>query len=173
MKWTSLMILSFLLLATSCASATTTVSTGKSPENVIPLSVPGFTFIEKSDRVNMPFDGVEYWAYSLFEPQIGSEFYGKVLNLEVRVHKCNDETSAEEIASALAGGGTTQEEIQVDSIKATLTYDEDFGETAVFWWQGNLVILSDAIPPFEATIFDEQSLKRAALEGAKATAKNL
>jgi len=167
------MILSFLLLATSCASATTTVPTGKSPENVIPLSVPGFTFIEKSDRVNMPFDGVEYWTYSLFEPQIGSEFYGKVLNLEVRVHRCNDETAAEETFSAMAEGGTTQEEIQVDSVKATLTYDEDFGETAVFWQQGNLVILSDAIPPFEATIFDEQSLKRAALEGAKATAKNL
>ena len=102
MKRTSLMILSFLLLATSCASATTAVSTGKSPENVIPLSVPGFTFVEKSDRVNMPFDGVEYWAYSLFEPQIGSEFYGKVLNLEVRVHKCNDETAAEETFSAMA-----------------------------------------------------------------------
>ena len=173
MKWTSLMILSFLLLATSCASASTTVSTGKSPENVIPLSVPGFTFIEKSDRVNMPFDGVEYWAYSLFEPQIDSEFYGKVLNLEVRVHKCNDETAAEEIFSSFAEGGTTQEEIQFDNINAMLTYDEDFGETAVFWWQSDLVILSDAIPPFEATSFDEQSLKRAALEGAKATAKNL
>ena len=173
MKWTSLMILSFLLLATSCASATTTVSTGKSPENVIPLSVPGFTFIEKSDRVNMPFDGVEYWAYSLFEPQIGSEFYGKVLDLEVRVHKCNDETAAEETFSAMVEGGTTREEIQLDKVNAMLTYDEDFGETAVFWWEGNLVILSDAIPPFEATIFDEQSLKRAALEGAKATAKNL
>ncbi len=173
MKWTGPMVLSLLLLATSCAPAPTTMPTGKSPQNVIPLSVRGFTFIEKSDHVNMPFDGVEYWAYSLFEPQIGSEFYGKVLNLEVRVYKCNDETAAEEIFSAFAEGGTKQEEIRFDNINAMLTYDEDFGETAVFWWQGDLVILSDAIPPFEATSFDEQSLKRAALEGAKATAKNL
>ncbi len=121
----------------------------------------------------MPFDGVEYWSYSFFQPQIDSEFYGKVHSLEVRVHKCNDEAAARDIFLAFAEGGTTQEEIQLDNINAMLTYDEDFGETAVFWWQGDLVILSDAIPPFEATSFDEQSLKRAALEGAKATAKNL
>ncbi len=173
MKWAGLMVLSLLLLVTSCTPAPTTMATGKSPKNVIPLSVAGFTFIEKSDRVNMSFDGVEYWAYSLFEPQIGSEFCDKVLNLEIRVHKCNDETAAEEICSAFAEGGTTQEKIQFDNVNAMLTYDEDFGETAVFWWRGDLVILSDAIPPFEATSFDKQSLKCAALEGAKATAKNL
>jgi hypothetical protein len=173
MKWTYLIVLSILFLTTSCTPSSTTKPDGKDPQNVIPMSVPDFTFIEKSDRVNLPFDGVEYWAYSLFEPQIDSEFYGKVLNLEVRVHKCNDETAAEGIFSAFAEGGTKQEEVQFDNINAMLTYDEDSGETAVFWRKGDLVILSDAIPPFEANSFNEQSLKRAALEGAKATAKNL
>jgi len=164
MKRTALLVISILLLLLGCAPA---------PMDVIPLSVPGFRFVEKSDRVDMPFDGVQFWAYSLFEPEVGSRFQGKVLNLEIRVHQCRNETDAEKIFLALAGAGTTREQVTIDSIKATLCYDADFGETGILWRVGSLVILSSAIPPFEATAFDEQALKDAVLEGVRAAARNI
>lgn len=150
-----------------------TVTPGKKPEDVIPLSISGFKFVEKSEGVKSIFEGEEYSAYSFFQPMPNSKFEGKVDSLEVCVYKFKDEASAEEAASAFAGGGTTQEEIHVDSVKAILTYDEDLGEGCVVWQQGKLVILSDAIPPFETTTFDEQVLKDAAIEGAKAAAQKL
>ena len=164
MKRAALPVISILLLLIGCAPA---------PMDVIPLSVPDFRFVEKSDRVDMPFDGVQFWAYSLFEPKVGSRFQGKVLNLEVRVHQCRNETDAEKIFLAFAGTGTTQEQVIIGSIKATLCYDEDFGETSVVWRVGSLVILSSAIPLFKATTFDEQTLKDAAFEGARAATRNI
>ncbi len=164
MKRTALAISSILLLVIGCAP---------SPKDVIPLSVPNFRLVERSDRVDMPFDGVQFWGYSLFEPVVGSRFHGKVLNLEVRVHQCSNETDAEKVFLALAGSGTTQEQVTIDSIKATLCYDADFGETGIVWRVGSLVILSSAIPPFEATAFDEQALKDAAFEGARAAAGSI
>ena len=173
MKRIVITILLTVLLSASCSSISPSPPNEKSPKNVIPLFVAGFTFIEKSDRVNMSFDGVEYWAYSLFQPRVDSPFSDKVLNLEIRVHKCSDETSAEKVFSMFTGAGTIQEEISVGTTRVTLCYDEDYGEATVVWQDGNLVIFSDAIPPFEAIVFDQQALKDAAVEGAKATMKNL
>lgn len=160
-----------------------TVTPGKKPEDVIPVSVSGFKFVEKSEYVKGVF-GAEYSAYSFFQPAVGSNFEGKVNSLEVWVYKFKDETSAEEIASTFGGGGTTQEEfkfdilvtneeIQIIRIRATLTYDEYSGEACVVWQQGNLVISINAIPPFKTTTFDEQVLMDAVLEGAEAVAKKL
>ncbi len=146
------------------------VTPGERPEDVIPVSVSGFKFVEKSEYVKGIFEGEEYWAYSFFQPRADSKFQGKVDSLEIRVHKFKNETSAREAASAYAQEGTT---IQVDGINVTLNYDEDFGEAAVSWQHGNLVILSDAIPPFEATTFDEQVLKDAVIEGVRATVQRL
>jgi hypothetical protein len=157
-------ILSILFLVVGCSPT---------PKDVIPMSVPDFRFVEKSERVDIPFDGVEFWAYSLFEPVGGSRFDGKVLDLEVRVHQCRNENDAEDILLIFAGAGTTQEEVVIDGIKATLCYDADSGEAGIVWRVDNFVILSNAIPPFEAITFDERALKDAAFEGAKAAKRNL
>lgn len=150
-----------------------TVTPGKKPEDVIPVSVSGFKFVEKSEFVKTGFEGGEYSAYSFFLPVVGSKFEGKVDSLEVWVYKFKDEISAGDIFSASAGAGTTQEEIQLHGVNAILTYDEDYGDASIVWQEGKLVIVSSAIPPFEATTFDEQVLKDAVLKGAEAVAKKL
>ncbi len=150
-----------------------TITPGKKPEDVIPVSVSGFKFVEKSEFVKTGFEGGEYSAYSFFLPVVGSKFEGKVDSLEVWVYKFKDEISAGVIFAASAGAGTTQEEIQLHGVNAILTYDEDYGDASVVWQEGKLVIVSSTIPPFEATTFDEQVLKDAVLEGAEAVAKKL
>lgn len=176
----SMLILIFALSAFGCAveeapaptpTPTPTPEAGiptKMPEDVIPLTVPGFSFIEKSDRVLMRAFGEEYYAYSFFVPEANSKFWNKVHSLEVRVYLFEDDASGEAAFDILTVGGTSSTEIQVNSARAILTYDADFGEAAAIQQQGRLVILSDSIPPFEATIFDEQVLKDAAIEGLKA-----
>jgi len=149
-----------------------TVTLGKVPGNIIPLRVAGFKFVEKSEVVNPIFDGEEYSAYGFFYPTSGSEFESKVESLGIDVHRFEDEKSAEEICSALAELGIA-EKIQIDSIKATLTYSKDHGEASVIWQEGKLVIMSTSSPPFGASIFDKQVLKDAAINGAKVVAEKL
>ena len=147
------------------------------PEHVIPLAVPGFDFVEKSDRVEPIFEGEDYRAYSFFEPASSSKFQGKVSNLVVDVYKFKDETSAREFFSMFAGKEGV-EEIQIDNVTAMLLYEEDMGLVTVFFQQGKLVIMSSAEGPFdittlEFTVPDEQVLKNATIEGARAAARNL
>ncbi|HJH25675.1 MAG TPA: hypothetical protein C5S37_02640 [Methanophagales archaeon] len=151
-----------------------TVTLGKIPGNIIPLSVEGFKFVEKSEVVGPIFDDEEYSAYSFFYPLSGSEFENKVESLSIDVHRFEDEKSADETCAALAELGTAEKmKIQIDSIKATLTYSEDHGEASIIWQEGRLIIWSLSSAPYDATTFDEQVLKDAAINGAKAVAEKL
>ena len=140
----------------------------KAPEDVIPPAVPGFILHEKSNRVEPVFEGEEYSAYSFFVPKANSKFENKIHSVEVWVRLFKDDASSKKAFDALAQGGTSAAEIEVNDTKTILTYDEDFGETCAIQQQGRLVIYSDSIPPFEATTFDEDVLKDAAIEGLKA-----
>jgi len=176
-KLTGIIIASIIVVFVAIALAFSGEPAERKPENIIPLRVSGFEFVEKSERVKGLFEGEEYSAYSFFEPSIGSKFDGKVEDLVIDVRKFKDETSAGDVFSMLAGVGTA-EEIQVDNVKATLVYREDLGETYVLWQRDKLVIMSGTMGPFDITTFevtvpDEQVLKDAAIEGARATARNL
>jgi hypothetical protein len=138
------------------------------PEDVIPLTVPGFSFKEKSDYFAPMWEGEEYSAYSSFLPKAGSEFYNKVESLMVEVYLFEDEASAGAAFDNLVAGGTSSIETEVGGVTAILTYDEDFGEAAAIQQQGRLVIMSDAMPPLTTWTFDEEVLKDAAIEGLKA-----
>ena len=162
-----LLLLALLIGGVGCGGDGATTPTPL-PEDVIPLTVPGFSFVEKSDHFVPMWEGEEYSAYSLFLPKVGSKFSGKVENLLVQVHLFQDDASGKVAFDVLAGGGTFSTEIQVNGTEAILSYHEDFGEAAAIQQQGKLVILSDSIPPFDATTFDEQVLKDAAIEGLKA-----
>jgi len=164
------------IVAVGCG-ATQPTSAPAPPEDVIPLAVPGFYFVEKSDRVEPLFEGEDYSACSFFEPASSSKFQGKVGNLVVNAHKFKDETSAREFFSTFAGKEGF-EEIQIDDVTAVLVYEEDMGLVTVFFQQGKLVITSSAeglfdITTLEFTVPDEQVLKNAAIEGARAAARNL
>lgn len=148
------------------------ISSGNKPEDIIPLSVSGFKFVEKSEHVKPIFEGEEYSAYSFFKPKIDSTLIGKIDHLTIKIYKFKDETSAKETFLIFARLGIS-EEIQVDDTRAMLTYDKDSGETSVLWQEGKLVIMSISSPPFGASIFDEQVLKDAAITGAKAVAEKL
>ena len=84
-----LLIITVLVLG-ACGSTTTTPSTTeistKAPEDIISLTVPGFNFVEKSDRVEPLFSGEEYSALSFFTPKANSEFINKVDHLTVYVY---------------------------------------------------------------------------------------
>ena len=173
------LIIFVMLMATILMGCGTTQPTSAPapPEDVIPLAVPGFDFVEKSDRVEPFFEGEDYSAYSFFEPASSSKFQGKVDNLVVEVYKFKDETSAREFFSMFAGKEGF-EEIQIDDVTAVLLYEEDMGLVTVFFQQGKLVITSSAeglfdITTFEFTVPDEQVLKNATIEGARAAARNL
>lgn len=162
---TGVLLLTVLLVLGACTQTSEETS---APEYVIPLAVPGFDFVEKSNRVAPAFEGEEYSAYSFFVPEANSKFENKVYSVEIWVRLFRDDTSSKEAFNALGGGGTSTTEIQVNGVKTILTYDENFGEACAIQQRGKLVIYSDSIPPFEATTFDEDVLKDAAIEGLKA-----
>jgi len=163
------LLVAVLLVLGACAP-TPTPETGvpaKAPEDVIPLSVPGFDFVEKSDRVEPLFEGEEYSALSFFVPKANSEFENKVDHLTVYVCLFKDDTSSNEMAKLLLIGASTIK-IEFNEEEATLTYKKDNGETILFQQRGRLVIYSLSAPSLEATTFDEEVLKNAAIEGFKA-----
>ena len=141
--------------------------TTKMPEDVIPLTVSGFNLVEKNNW-DKGFDGCEYSAYSFFTPKVNTEYQGKVHDLLVTVFLFEDDASAMEWYLDIAGDETTSSEIQVNGADALVTYDNYRGEAAAIQQHGRLVILSDTTSPLEATTFDEQILKDAAIEGLKA-----
>jgi len=141
--------------------------TTKMPEDVIPLTVSGFKLLQKYNW-NKGFDDCEYSAYSLFSPNPTTEFDGKVQDLLVTVFLFEDDASAIEWYVDTAGDGASSTEIQINGADALVTYDRDSGEAAALQRHGRLVILSDTTSPLEATTFDEQSLKEAAIEGLRA-----
>jgi len=145
-----------------------TETTTEAPEHIVPLTVPGFDFIEKSDRVEPLFEGEQYSAYSFFVPKTNSQFHNKVINIEIWVHLFQDDVSSKDAFNALAGGGTSATEIQVNETKTILTYDNEFGESCAIQQIGKLVIYSDAWPPFDTITFDENALKDAAIKGLQA-----
>ena len=149
------------------ASPSETETPTKAPEDMIPLTVPDFNFVERSDRVGPLFEGEEYSATSFFTPEPNSKFENKVDHLTVDAHLFKGDTSSKKMANLLLIGASATE-IQINGRKATLTYKENNGETILFQQQGRLVIYSLSAPPFEATTFDEEILKDAAIEGFKA-----
>jgi len=162
-------LLAILLVLGACAPALQpeTETPAKAPEDMIPLTVPDFNFVEKSDRVEPLFEGEEYSATSFFMPKSNSKFQSEVDHLTVHVHLFEDDTSSNKMTNLLLVGASATE-IQIGERKATLAYNENNGETIVFHQQGRLVIYSLSAPPFEATTFDEEALKEAAIEGFKA-----
>jgi len=148
---------------------------GGKPEDVIPTNVSGFNFVVKSEHMEAFFTGEEYSAYSFFKPMPNSEFQDKVESLVIDVYKFKSEASAGQFLSRVAKKTTTTtEELQVDDIKAILKYSKEDAEACVSWQQGKLVILSCAYGPFDPNtlrviVLDEQALKNAAIEGARAT----
>ena len=163
------LIITMMLVIGACAPASQpeTETPAKAPEDMIPLTVPDFNFVEKSDRVEPLFEGEEYSATSFFMPKSNSKFDSKVDHLTVHVHLFKDDTSSNKMTNLLLIGASATE-IQIGERKATLAYKENNGETIVFHQQGTLVIYSLSAPPFEATTFDEEALKEAAIEGFKA-----
>lgn len=167
-----LLLLVLLIGGVGCGGDGTTTPT-LLPEAVIPLAVPGFSFVEKNDHFSPIWEGEEYSAYSLFFPRSGSRFDGKVESLYIQVYLFQDEASASEASNVLAGAGTSQSDIQVNGTQATLSYTDDMGEAATVQLQGLFVIVSDSMPPFEWPLpdpeeYDRQVLEDAAIEGLRA-----
>ncbi len=150
---------------------------GPRPEQFIPKSVSGFVYSDMTDCVRPKYSNEEYSSSCSFEPQ-GTKQPGKVGGLQINIHKFKDETSAEQQRAQFAKGGTKQEEIQIDSTKATRTYDEKTGDTVVVWRDRALILYSKAVQYYiagaiEKTPPDEQNLKAAAIAGAQAILKSI
>ncbi len=162
-------LLAIPLVLGACESALQpeTGESAKAPEDMIPLTVTDFNFVEKSNRVEPLFEGEEYSAVSFFTPKTNSKFENNVDHLTIHVYQFEDDASSSNMTSIFLVE-VSATEIQVGEREATLTYNENNGETIVFCQQGKLVIYSLSAPPFEATTFDEEALKEAAIEGFKA-----
>jgi hypothetical protein len=168
MKRCTAVLMVLMLFLVACAQR-------DNPEDIIPTNVRGFNFALKSAHIEASYTGEEYSTYGLFKPMPTSEFQDKVDCLVINVHRFKDETSAGEFLSmAVRQAMTPTEEIQVGDIKTILRYNEEKAETCILWQQRKLVILSCSYGPYDPdtgkmTIPDEQALKNAAIEGARAT----
>jgi len=150
----------------------------KAPENVIPLAVAGFELVEKSEYESPYLKGVpveqnvEYYAYSMFKPEVGSKFDGKVKRLTVVVYLCKDIEASDRYF--LRGGG---EEMQVDGREAIWRDGEFTGaggkvyEVFIKEQDGELVIQSSSKSTesrHTPYTWDKPVVKEAAVEGLRA-----
>jgi hypothetical protein len=159
-----------VLVLEACGTTTTPTTTGipaEAPEEIISLVIPDFNFVEKSDRVEPIYSREEYSAVSFFTPKANSKFDNKVDHMTVSAHLFIDDASSEQMANLLLIFASSTE-IRINGRFATLTYNTGNGEAMVFLQEGRLVIYSLSVPPFDATPFDEVTLKDAAIEGFKA-----
>lgn len=164
-----------LLLGCSPLQGTT------APEDVIPLAVPGFTLIQKNERMQ-PFEGdqeTEYSASSLFSPKEGSIFQGKVAEVQITVFLFRHESDAITIFEKWAQVAT---KIKVKGVDTLLVYDEQgnrfmsnvkCGKIAAIQQRGKLIIYSVSLSPTDwdslfkdapAPTFDKEALHDAAIQ---------
>ena len=137
----------------------------KFPEDVIPLSVSQFIFSRKYDWSVPVFDGEEYSAYSIFAPDPSIEFWSYVGDLHVRVYLFEDNESARALIVMLLGTVDFVAEVEVNDAQAYMTYREGLGEAMAIQQRGRLVIVSNAMPPLDATEFEQEPLQYAARNG--------
>ena len=151
----------------------------EAPEDVIPLTVPGFELIEKDEYVPGFWHGavwrhyIEYSAYSVFKPEPYSRFYDKVTKVEIHVELCKDLESANYVFERHG-----MEELYVDGTRSVWEYGEvtgigQFYEVRIYQQYGLLVIMSYALSTPSKTklpnpTFDKEAVKEAAIEGLKA-----
>ena len=169
-----LVAVSFLLGACSAAPTPGEKEIAfKALEDVIPLTISGFIFVEKGNRVEPVGAAATYSAYSIFKPKANTKFKDKVENVEVWVFLYKDDVAAGKWYNAWIAADTDFAEIsqlakiQVNGKEAMFTYDNYTNIAYVHQQLGKFIIRSSAIAPFEA-IIDKQVLKDAAIEGLKA-----
>lgn len=157
-----------------CLSACT--SQALKPEEVIPTNVSGFKVLKVEERAEPTWEPAEYSSRVLLVPKGGSKYEGKVSVMVIEVTKFEDKKSAgriaEEVLYLIKGLGRTSE-INIDGLRATLSYEEDIGRAMVISQYNNLLITCGAGAPLKATSFDRQALEDAAITGVRATAKKL
>lgn len=136
------------------------------PKDVVPMNVSGFNLVEVSDQKSGGDSQHSFvTAHARFEPKSGSIYWGKVKDLEIDVIRYKDEKVCKEIYEELTQGDCAQISA---SLGAMLCYNDMFGDASVDQQQGRFLLSSYCQPPLEATNFDEQVLKQAAIEGWKA-----
>lgn len=134
------------------------------PQHVLPLKIPGFIFVERSDNLDPIFDGEDYSAYSCFVP-LSAAVADKVENVCVFAYLFEDEASRD-AAYAVMMGTRTYTNISINGSTAALQYSEREGEVSVTLLTRYLVIVSDSVPPFELPLPDPSTYDREALEAA-------
>jgi len=127
----------------------------EAPEDIIPLAVQGFTFIEKNERIEGRNEGVQYSASSLFTPEEGSKFQNKVEKVQISVFLLKDNETATIIFERWTQGAT---QIKVNDVNTLLVYDVSGhnivgnikgGQARAIQQRGRLVIYSISFSPID------------------------
>ncbi len=150
------------------SSPTWTPQTGTlTPETVVPLAVPGFDFLDKTDPEDGIYDGEEYFVSSYFVPSAGSKYENKTDLLEVDVGLFTNATAA---SAEIADYGT---DLSVAGIPGKYWYDPEYAVSSVAVQRGSLFIESLAQGVENMSPTDEPILQDAAIQGATAALKNI
>lgn len=139
------------------------------PKDVLPTAVSGFNLVRVTPQRTGSAGGTAVeMATAYFEPSYGSPYWGKVEELVVEVTRYKDEAVCTNAFNyMLERGGYS--EIWVDGAAISEYFETDrFGEAYAYAQRGKLLLLSDAVSPWDATDVDEQLLKDAATAGLKA-----
>ncbi len=153
---------------TSGPSATQTSVTGAlTPETVLPDTVPGFDFLDKTEREEGIYEGEEYFVSAFFVPSPGSKYENKTDILEVDVGLFSNATAA---SAELADYGS---DISIDGVTGKYYYDKDFFVSSVAVVQGDLFIETLAQGIENMSPSDEPILQDSAVQGAKAALQKI
>ena len=137
------------------------------PETVVPLTVPGFDFLDKTDPEEGIYDGEVYFVSSFFAPSAGSKYENKTDLLEVDVGLF---TNAAAASAEIADYGN---DISVAGFPAKYWYEPNFSVSSVAVQRGSLFIESLAQGIENMSLTDEPILQDAAIQGAKAALQNI
>jgi hypothetical protein len=153
---------------TSPPASTISGGSQKTPEQVVPDSIPGFEFQWKSGRQEGIFDGEDYFVVSFFKPEPGSMYEGKVDYLTIDADKFFNTSAASETFDVYGGNLTS-----VAGLSVKYRYDADSGVASYALISSTLLYESTVQAPQNVTSFDEQVLKNAAALGIEEAAKRM
>ncbi len=140
----------------------------KTPELIIPTSVPGFTQALKYDHEQAMYQDEEYLSEGLYKPELNSTNEGNVAYLAIIVDKFVNSTAAATFYDEINGTPVT-----ASGYSGKYNYEPGTGMASVVFLHSDLIIGSSAQAPDNTTVLDEKLLRSAAITGTDAAFRNL
>jgi hypothetical protein len=140
---------------------------GKTPDLIVPESVPGFTLELKDTNNTTMYPDELASAATLYKPELNSTYEGNVAYLTIYVDQFTNVSAATSVYNTQNGST-----LNIAGYPAKYNYDSDAGASYFSVNNADMIIQSLALAPDNTTV-NEAIIKDAAQKGMEAALQNI